>query len=231
MSRSHFAKLSDNQNDLERVGRPKRAELIEEVIFNDIAKKSNLDTRKKILDIGCGCGTFAKMLIEQSKTNGSEITFIDSSEVISVLKKENPEIECEQFKTVAGYYPDIIKNLDSDYDFILVYSVLHYIRQPERFIRRMSQLLSPGGILYVGDIPNQNKKTRFIANSSEFAKPKYFEKNDFTKRFSDLKLLRILWMLRKSGFESYIFPQNDSFPHSGSREDLVIFRISEKRKL
>ena len=231
MSRSHFAKLAENENDLERVGRPKRAELVEEMIFNHIVTTSSLDTRKKILDIGCGCGTFAKKLIEQSKRNGSEITFVDSSEVISVLKKENPELDCEQFKTVAGYYPDIIKNLDSDYDFILVYSVVHYIRQPERFIRIMSQLLSPGGILFVGDIPNQNKKTRFTTHSPEFAKPKYSEDKDFTKRFSDLKLLRILWILRKSGFESYIFPQNDSFPHSGSREDLVIFRTTEIKKL
>jgi hypothetical protein len=82
----------------------------------------------------------------------------------------------------------------------------------------------------VGDIPNHNKKTRFTANSPEFAKPKYSEDKDFTKQFSDLKLLRILWMLRKSGFESYIFPQNDSFPHSGSREDLVIFRTTEIKK-
>lgn len=223
-SREHFSILSRSANATERVGRPNRAELIENQIFVDICEKVRLSTRRNILDIGSGCGNLARLLIEFSLNSGSSVTFVDSTEVIEVLKDENIEIARPQFKTVEGYFPDISRDLSNDYDCIIAYSVMHYVENPKNFILGALRVLSENGVLLIGDIPNSDKKRRFMTGENQNYHFSRIWKRDFSRHYSERELGRYIRLIRKRGFEAYLIPQNDTFPHSGSREDLLVFR-------
>ena len=223
-SREHFSILSRSANATERVGRPNRAELIENQIFVDICEKVKLSTKRNILDIGSGCGNLARSLIEFSLNSGSSVTFVDSTEVIEVLKDENIEIARSQFKTVEGYFPDITRDLSTDYDCIIAYSVMHYVENPKKFILGALRLLDENGVLLIGDIPNSDKKRRFMREGNQNYRFNRIWKTDFSRHYSERELGRYIRLIRKRGFEAYLIPQNNTFPHSGSREDLLVFR-------
>lgn len=226
-AQEHFSILSRSTSTTERVGRPIRAEQIENQIFREICEKVNLSTKKNILDIGSGCGKLAKLLIEFSLRSGSKVTFVDSVEVIQVLKDENIEITSSQFKTVDGYFPDISSVLDTNYDCIIAYSVMHYVENPKNFLLDALKLLDDTGVLFIGDIPNSDKKRRFMTKDKQDYHFNRIGKKDFSRQYSERELGKYIKLLKKRGFEAYLLPQADTFPHSGSREDLLVFRNRE----
>jgi cyclopropane fatty-acyl-phospholipid synthase-like methyltransferase len=220
----HFSTLARNPNPTARVGRPSRAESIEIEIFQDILEKVDLPSRRNVLDIGSGCGTFARLLIENGLQTGNTFTFVDSADVIDSLRSEYLRMSDSNFITIKGYFPDIASSLDQKFDCIIAYSVLHYVRNPWKFMTEAIELLQSDGVLLIGDIPNSDKKTRYKLKDNSQNEVSRRGKVDFTRQFSDRELLKYLRKIRKLGCNAYLLPQKKEFPHSGSREDLLALK-------
>lgn len=173
LNKIKYAKLvSDPTKSLTEIsGRYKVNFGTEKFIFNDIKKKLAVKKNISLLDIGCGCGLLSNFLIKFYLKNRLSIYLCDISEVILNLKKK--------FKKNINFIPSEFLKYNfknNKFDRILIYSVIHYSNNPKNFLKKAFDLLNNKGIILVGDIPNIDKKYRFLR--SEFGR-KFSEKHNY----------------------------------------------------
>ncbi len=221
----------------ERMGFAKyHREGLEGVIFEDIKKKLKVlnGTGKTVLDIGPGCGDLAKMIIDLCDKNKHTLVLIDSEEMLSQLP-DRPFV-----RKVACRFPDcndIIEQYKGTVDAILAYSVIHIVfldGNPFSFIDKAASLLSEGGELLLGDIPNVMKRKRFFSSRQGIDCHKKFTGRDelpgvdFMRldedKIDDGVIIAILLRYRAAGFETYLLPQPNELPMATRREDILIVR-------
>ncbi|MCL4417629.1 MAG: class I SAM-dependent methyltransferase [Actinobacteria bacterium] len=209
------------------------------LIVSDINSKIPLlsTKNKTIIDIGCGCSDLVKELIKICKKNQHKLILVDSEEMLSLIP-DTPEVI-----KINGYFPEISDLFDKYYgkiDYVLTYSVLHYIYIEGnifKFIHRALDLLREGGYLLIGDIPNINKRSRFLTSREgiKFLKNKEkFDKNnkkkglvsnnDLEQKIDDSLILSILSRYRNYGYETYLLPQKNDLPMANRREDILIVK-------
>jgi len=209
----------------------------EEAIFADIVQKLPALTQKNktVLDIGIGCSGLAFMLIDICRKNNHTLIAVDSEEMLSHLPDE-------RFITkITGFYPHECSSIFSKYaneiDAILTYSVIQYVFVETSvfdFIDRSLTLLSAGGAMLIGDIPNISKRNRFFSSASgiryhqEFtgeSHPPIVTFNTIEAgKIDDAVVLSIIMRVRAAGFDAYLVPQADNLPMSNRREDILIRR-------
>ena len=117
---------------------------------------------KTILDIGPGCSNLASKLINNSRELNHNLILIDSSEMLDQLE------DSSGIRKIAARFPDC-KNFLEDFknkiDVIVCYSVFHYVFHEGNifnFLDSALSLLSPGGQMLIGDIPNISKEKIFL---------------------------------------------------------------------
>lgn len=104
---------------------------------------------KKVLEIGCALGYFAKILNE----NGFKVTAVDISEfIIQKAKKLQNGIE---FKTL-DIEKEIVKK--QKYDYIFAFEVVEHLENPKKALHNMKEMLSKDGML-VFSTPLPTKRT------------------------------------------------------------------------
>ena len=121
-----------------------------------VAKHLNY-TPKKILDFGCGDGAMTnevKKLFPNSTIYGVD----PSSESIEIAKKEYPEIPFYVSRTTVPFFEN---NL---FDVIYCAGVFHHIPYKEHadYIRELSRIVRPGGLLVLFELNPLNPGTQFI---------------------------------------------------------------------
>lgn len=188
-------------------------------------------TGKVIIDIGCGCDELTFELIEICKKNNHTLVLIDSEEMIADLPSD------DQIIKMAGKFPFNDNRLDQyigKADYVLCYSVIFYVFANDNlydFIHQSVNLLKAGGHFLIGDIPNIDKRDRFL-NSEEGQK--FQQNNNQAKgstahenrdqKMDDSIVLAIVTRLRRFGCEAYVMPQNSDLPMSNRREDILIIK-------
>lgn len=221
----------------ERIGFPDEYRKdFEETIFIDIRSKlTNLDNKNlKIVDIGPGCSDLPIMLINLCCENNHQLTMIDSEEMLSLLPNY-PFIN-----KVPSLFPNCPEWLESNQkaiDVILCYSIFHYVFLDTAFFRFLDcalSLLSPGGQMLIGDIPNISKRKRFFSSESgirfhkEFMKtanePQVVFNNIEYDQIDDAVIFSLLQRARMQGFDAYVLPQGKKLPMANRREDILITR-------
>jgi len=94
------------------------------------------DKKKVILDIGCGNGTIANLLISR----GFEVYGIDASESgIKVAKQTNPENFFLQIIDGSNQLPIELK--DIDFDIVISTEVIEHLYSPRDYIRFIRKIL------------------------------------------------------------------------------------------
>lgn len=207
----------------------------EEAIFLDVrAKLSNLSaSTKTILEIGPGCSKLPLMLSDLCSKNINDLIFVDSAEMLAHLPN-GPHIS-----KFEGAFPDAISNdfekLTGKIDVIIAYSVIQYVFTGGNlwdFIDRCLVLLSAGGEILFGDIPNISMRKRFFSSeagavshynytgSSE--RPEVIFNNLEIGQMDDSVVLAILARVRSQGFHAWVVPQSHSLPMANRREDILI---------
>ena len=206
------------------------------LIPDDIKKKLILERSDDVLDIGCGSGNIA---IQISKEVNS-ISVCDHPNLIKRLKRINKR---KNFKYIPSSFLDFNFG-NQKFSKILIYSVLQtFSTRDELFnvLSKMKNLLSKGGRILIGDLPNTDKLNRF--NSTERGKTfniewnklkennkldqaevaKFVSKDDISNiDFNDQLVLDILKFYRKFNFNSYLLEQKHNLPFGNSREDIVV---------
>lgn len=113
---------------------------------------------KNVLDIGCGGG----ILTESLAKAGAITTGIDmSDEVIAIAKQhaEQSELKITYQKISAEKFTNLHTNT---FDIITCMEMLEHVPDPVFIIQAASQLLKPGGYLFLSTI-NRNLKSFFSA--------------------------------------------------------------------
>lgn len=221
----------------EKVGFPNEyREGKEEIIFDDIKSKlSSLNGRDKtVLEIGPGCSRLVLMLVDLCRRNGHSLILVDSDEMLSQLP------DMPGLRKIAGYYPrcpGFAEEFHGKVDVILTYSVLHYVFAESNawdFLDQALALLSPGGEMLIGDIPNVSKRKRFFSSPAGIKFHQEFTQTDEvpavtfnrieSRRIDDAVVFALLMRARQQGFDAYVVPQRDDLPMANRREDILIRR-------
>lgn len=204
-----------------------------DVILQDICTKLPFHTEKKkvILDIGCGCDVLTHKIIEVCKKQSHTLLLNDSQEMLDNLPKDPYP------KLIAGKFPldhPILKKYKGKIDYILCYSVLFYVFANDniyQFIHEAVDLLKSGGRMLIGDIPNIDKKQRFLESKEGQAFLKNQKKikgstahENLNQKMDDTVIFSLMMRLRKFKCETYLLPQNPNLPMANRREDILIVK-------
>jgi 2-polyprenyl-3-methyl-5-hydroxy-6-metoxy-1,4-benzoquinol methylase len=205
-------------------------------IFRDVcAKLIRLQRREQtVLEIGPGCSGLPVMLAELCAAQGSRLVFIDSPEMLALLP-DGPHID-----KLPGAFPAALDSaqfaqLQGRVDVIVVYSVIQYVFAEGNlwdFVDRCLMLLTDGGELLLGDIPNLTMRKRHVDSAAGHAQHRAFTGTDDKPevRFNQLEpgqmddsvVLALLARARAQGFHAWVLPQDAALPMGNRREDVLI---------
>ncbi len=135
---------------------------------------------KKILDIGCGTGIYAKILTKK----GAKVKGLDfSEEMLRIAKKENPKVE---FK-VGGMEKLSYKN--NEFDMVLAALSVGYVDNWDRVFKEVRRVLKPGGFFVFSDgNPVIDSLKKVFYKKKEFRVVKdYFREGPRTSRWFVMK--------------------------------------------
>lgn len=202
----------------------------EKSIFLDVATKLSLDPGDLFLEVGCGLG---QILIPASFVVG-EAFGIDHPDVLERLSLRFPP-EKNSLSLIHGNFLEIELNPKMKFDKVLVYGVLHTLPDEKSlysFIQKATKLVAPGGKLLLGDLPNIDKKERFLSTSTGAAfQEDWIErtKHELAKTpptadtvvFDDRAIMNIMLFLRGQSFETQSLSQSQNLPFGSTREDIL----------
>jgi cyclopropane fatty-acyl-phospholipid synthase-like methyltransferase len=236
-SNKNFKIFSINKklSKTEKAGRYKSHIGLEKYIFRDIVKKLKLKKNDEFLDIGCGLGNLSDYFIKYCVKNKINLTLCDIPEVIDILKKKYSKFENIDF--LGGEFQN--EKINKKFDKILCYSVIQCVNDPKTFFKKMLNCLSIEGKLLIGDLPNVNKKYRFLKSNFgiKFEEKRINKKIEVKNMKTFLKLTKqnklindefinfIINYSRKKNRNSIIMKQPIKLPFSYTREDVLIEEI------
>ncbi|MDD3287623.1 MAG: bifunctional 2-polyprenyl-6-hydroxyphenol methylase/3-demethylubiquinol 3-O-methyltransferase UbiG [Alphaproteobacteria bacterium] len=110
-----------------------------------------------VLDVGCGGG----LLAESLAIMGGRVTGVDASgETILVAKKH-----AKAGKLSIDYTVDSVENMagtDAQFDLITAFEVIEHVADVQSFLKSLSKLLRPGGMLVMATL-NRTKKSFLLS--------------------------------------------------------------------
>ena len=206
-------------------------------IINDIIDKLSLSKSDSLLDVGCGDGTILKELSKKVKS----ATGFDHTLIIKQLKKKYNK----KIIFIDGDIKKHHKKIKKKFEKILLYSVIHYFKNPDEVTKiigiLLSKLKSPGMML-IGDVPNSDLKKKIMIENRYKKIKKNWEKKikNITKNekllLNNLKkdnklvkinnnfILKLCKKFCKKNCQVFILKQNNKLPMYLSRLDILIVR-------
>ena len=237
ISNKIYSNLAVNNNfgSSEKAGRYISHSGLEKGIFNDIKIKLNLKKDDKLLDIGCGCGPLVDLLIKYCNKKKIHLTLCDIPDVIDILKKKY--LKYKNIHFLNGEFQNI--KFKKKFNKILCYSVIQCVNKPRIFYKKILDILTVDGKVLVGDLPNVNRKYRFLKSSfgKKFEEKRLKKKIKFNDLQAFLKITKqnklindrfieyILRYSKKKGRNCFLMKQSNKLPFSYTREDILIEEI------
>ena len=221
-----------------RYGSQARAERL---IGADVEKKLGLTPDTTLLEIGCGPGN----LLLPLSFRVAQATGLDHPRIV---EKARLRFADARVHWIGGEFPNVKLEPGQDrFDAILIYSVMHYVADMESalaFCDAATRLLAPGGRMLIGDMPNVDRKRRFLASDAGIAfdaewrrsqaahttpKPggdpfEIFNGCKSIGGFTDVDLLRLLAHFRARGLHAYLLAQPADLPFGHTREDILVVK-------
>lgn len=229
-----FCKMAEEVDDFTKLsGRYPRQATNERRIPLDVVEKVDLNPQDTCLDIGCGPGNIAIPLCFLVE----EVVAVDNPSTIDRLEERFPN--AGNLCTKRGRFLEI--GFDHDFDTMVAYSVIQYLpneRTVHEFVTKAAGLLAPGGRFLIGDIPNRDKKERFLESPAGEVfqrqmeqksddEHEYFEKLGDSEgvAIDDDVVLSLVAELREQGLHCHIEPQPKNLPFGHTREDIIVEKL------
>tara|TARA_B110000438_G_C15775724_1_gene633950 strand:+ start:961 stop:1701 length:741 start_codon:yes stop_codon:yes gene_type:complete len=214
----------------------------EKIVLKDIMSKLSVKPTDVILDIGCNVGMhLMPLFFFVDKIYGN-----DHKKCLETLKNRFPEFPNSNL--IPGNFLDL--KVRKKFSKILCYSVLHYLKNEKEvlfFVEKALKILKKGGIIMLGDIPNQNLESNFLKSkigkkwtkkfNSERIKSKkkneiesisYYLKNKKKDNsyvtINNSLIKNLISKLSKKVIKIKRFKHPLNFPHGQSREDIIIYK-------
>jgi len=243
LSNTKYIELTNKAiSNTEKAGRYAEDKNKEKYIFGDIIKKLELNYKnKKLLDIGCGIGPLVNLISKFCEKNKIYLYLCD---INFIIKKIKNKLKKRKYINYIESEFQKYKFNNIKFDRILIYSVIQYVNSPKKFLLKAFKILNNNGLILLGDIPNVNKKFRFLNSdfgyNYEIQRKKMPKKklNLFTKNLksflsntlqnkniNDKFILWIVNKFQKLGCDVYILEQPKKLPYSYTRIDLIIKKI------
>lgn len=166
------------------------------------------DQGKKVLEVGCGLGGFAKILSER----GFEVIASDKSTfIIEKAKKLNQNIKFSVFDV------ELSNQLGNKYDMIFAFEVMEHLQNPKKAMKNLKKMLRPGGLL-IFTTPYLTKRTISDPTHISVNEPQYWVKLGKKLGFMNLKhkyATFIPFFYRYSSFFSIALPVKTDLPVIG----------------
>ena len=236
ISFENYGRLARSALDpTEKAGRYPIQAGAEKRVLSDVLVKTGSGPEDRVLDIGCGSG----LLLVPLSYLVAHVTGIDHPDVVCDLASR-----CSRHNVSlrSGSFLDL--KVDETYTVIIAYGVVNCLGEESElttFLDKAVACLEPGGRLLVGDIPNVDKKLRFLESAAGRAfeaewqrtmaasPPSAQERPSLARdaqmlRFDDGLVLRLLMHYRAAGLHAYVLPQPPDLPFGLSREDVLIVR-------
>jgi len=207
----------------------------EDAIFKDICRKLEplCDLDRVVVDIGCGVGGLTERIVAACLERRHRLILVDSEEMLAGAPSGIG------VKQVPGMYPINAEAVHAatkgGADAVICYSVLHYAfldTNLYRFVDAIIDLLRPGGMALLGDIPNVSKRRRFFSSAAGIAFHKAFTGADEPPEVQHFQVAHdtiddaVLWGLvaraQAAGCNAYVLPQGRDLPMSNRRDDILI---------
>lgn len=209
-------------------------------IVDQVADVLALTKDSSFLEIGCNAGALLVPLAGKVRS----ATGIDHPNCLDKCRAAGIP---DNLSLVPGPWPEAAAELRGAFDAILIYSVIQCLPSAdaaETFLEKAAEFLAPGGRMLVGDLPNKDKKARFLAtefgrsfeaqyvqkraqlvDADRKAMQKAFEPAlPMTDFVDDEFVLALCARFRRRGFDAYLLPQADQVPFHLTREDLLVVR-------
>ncbi|MEY4593868.1 MAG: hypothetical protein RIQ47_278 [Bacteroidota bacterium] len=226
---------SEELSTHEKVGFPNDyREGKEDAIFSDVCSKLVIlrEKGKVVLEIGPGCSGLPIMLSKFCYDRDHQLLWVDSNEMLDLLPVA-PHIH--KFPGRYPDLPDLFERYTGKVDAIIAYSVIQYAFTEGNlwdFVDKSLSLLTNGGEILFGDVPNGSMRKRFFSSDSGIAFHKSFTGRDELPEVSfnvlepgvldDAVVLSLLSRVRSQGFHGWISPQATNLPMANRREDILI---------
>jgi len=237
-----FASTNEDIDYTVLAGRYMSEKGMEKRILKDIYLKLDLKDTDSLLEIGSGAGNLS---IPLSFVVDS-VSCCDHDLLMDRMKKRIPD--ADNIKYFPGNFLNI--SIDEEYDKILIYSVLHYLKNEKEvfhFIDKALSLLKDGGRLLLGDLANRDNENRFYnsvqgkkwiekhmyennkykENGKKSAFSDYLvnrEKDNSCIKIDDELIFNILLKFRKKGYKTFLLEQPATLPYGLVREDILIVK-------
>jgi 2-polyprenyl-3-methyl-5-hydroxy-6-metoxy-1,4-benzoquinol methylase len=206
----------------------------EGAIFADVSNKLPAlnGSGRTIVDIGCGCGPLAHLLIAHCAQKGHRLVMVDSPEMLALLPASpGCELRPQRFPHDAAF----LAELGGKADAVLVYSVIqHEFMSGDLWgmFDAVCGLLADDGRALLGDIPNRSMRTRLFQSRTGENFHRTFTGSDspppvpppgaFPGEIDDSVVVALLLRARAQGLHAYVMPQPDGLPFANRREDVVL---------
>ncbi len=225
----------DTRTENEKIGFPDTYRGgTEAAIFADVSSKLPAlnGSGKTIVDIGCGCGPLAHVIMAHCAQRGHRLIMVDSAEMLHLLPASpGTELRPHRFP----HDPAFLAEFRGAADAVLLYSVIQH-----EFISgdlwtmfdAVCGLLSGDGRALFGDIPNRSMRTRLFQSPNGRAFHRAFTGSDTEPpvppygvapgEIDDAVIFALLMRARNQGIHGYVLPQPDGLPFSNRREDVLL---------
>lgn len=133
------------------------------VQFDNGLKRFGLRPDEHILEVGCGTGNLTAAILFQLSQAG-RITAIDiSSRMIEIAQKKLDDSRvqwiCDSIEHMTTY--------ESVFDRVICYSVWPHLKNPEKVVRLIQNMLKPGAKLHIWHLNSREAINNIHAKASE----------------------------------------------------------------
>ncbi|MDP9104406.1 MAG: class I SAM-dependent methyltransferase [Candidatus Eremiobacteraeota bacterium] len=225
----------DTWTDNEKIGFPDAYRAgAEAAIFADVlAKLPALNgAGRTIVDIGCGCGPLAHVLMAHCAEHGHRLIMVDSAEMLDLLPPSpGTELRPHRFPRDPAFLDEFRGAVDA----VLLYSVIHHEFASGdlwTMFDAVCGLLAGGGRALFGDIPNRSMRTRLFQSPNGRAFHRAFTGLDTEPpvpeyglvpgEIDDAVVFALLMRARSQGIHGFVLPQSEGLPFANRREDVLL---------